>query len=309
MLSSIFIFIISLLVVIRSATVSTKYAAKIAESFNLSKYIVGFIIITVISALPETFIGINAALEGIPSFGLGVLFGSNIADLTFVFAIIILLAKRGIKIESTILKNKNIFPVLLLLPLILGLDGFFSRIDGLTLIIAGIIFYYFSLRQEVGGRVELLPKENRLSNVGKLMLSMAFLLAGSHFMVSSASDVATVLGVAPVFVGIFIVGLGTTMPELFFSLKSVLKNDDSMAVGDIMGTVLADATIVVGIIALIIPFSFPVKIIYISGVLMVFASILLLHFMKSGKTLTKKEGYLLLSFWALAIIIEYIFSI
>ena len=132
------------------------------------------------------------------------------------------------------------------------------------------------------------------------------MLAGSHFTVTSAAALASYFGVSPVLIGMLIVGLGTTMPELFFSLKSVKKQNDSLAVGDILGTVLADATILVGVLALIHPFSFPQKIIYVTGVFMVVASFLLFNFMRSGRTLTKKEAYLLFLFWLVFVLAEFL---
>src|SRR3989338_7090966 len=137
MIDNLLIFVFSLCLIIKGATMATKYAARLAESFRLSKYTVGFIVVAVISILPETFIAINAALQGVPSFGLATLFGSNVADLTLVFTVIVLTAGRGIKVESKILKHRSIYPLLLLLPLVLGLDGYFSRLEGASLIIAG----------------------------------------------------------------------------------------------------------------------------------------------------------------------------
>jgi cation:H+ antiporter len=141
-----------------------------------------------------------------------------------------------------------------------------------------------------------------------LVLSMAVLLLGAHFTVESGTAVAGTLGVSPILIGMLIVGIGTTMPELFFSLKSVRKRDDSLAVGDIFGTVLADATILVGVLALIEPFSFPPKIVYVTGAFMVAASVILLRFMGSGKMLSKKETYLLFLFYVIFVITEYLIS-
>jgi cation:H+ antiporter len=128
----------------------------------------------------------------------------------------------------------------------------------------------------------------------------------SSCMTSSTTTVAGYIGVSPILIGMFIVGLGTTMPEFFFSLKSVGKRDDSLAVGDILGTVLADATIVVGILALVSPFSFPQKIIFVTGIFMVVASFLLFYFMKSGRRITKKEAHLLFFFWVIFVLVEFI---
>ena len=164
-----------------------------------------------------------------------------------------------------------------------------------------------ALKNEVTRNVSLKNGENRYQNFIMLIFSMAVLLIGSNFTVTSATSLAYDIGVSPILIGMLVVGLGTTMPELFFSIKSVYKKeDDSLAIGDILGTVLADATIVVGILALINPFAFPQKIIYVTGIFMVVASFVLFHFVRSGRTLSKKESYMLFIFWLIFVIVEFI---
>jgi len=304
MLLNLFILIISLFLLIKGATMSTRFAVKVAESFKLSKYVVGFIIVAVISILPETLISINSAIAEVPSLGLGTLFGSNVADLTLVFAIIIFITNKNIKIESKILKNNIIYPFILLVPIILGLDGYYSRIEGISLLIIGLIFYYFAFKNNNETRIENVPKVDRKKYIFLLLTSMAILLIGSHFAVTSTANLASNIGISPIIIGIFILGLGSTIPELLFSIKSVKKEDDSLAIGDLLGTVLADATVVVGILALISPFYFPIKIVYVTGVFMVISSFLLFYFMKSGKTLTKNESFILFIFWIVFILTE-----
>ncbi len=306
-MNNLFIFIVALFMVIKGATLATKYAGRLAESFRLSKYTVGFIIIAVISILPETFISINATIDGVPSFGLGMLFGSNIADLTLIFAMLVFLAGRSLKVEGKIIKNHTVYPFILLLPLILGLNGHFSRLEGMALILAGGIFYYLALKNGIDGSIPLNSSNNKkIKNSFLLLFSMAIMLTGGHFTVTSATALANNVGINPILIGMLIVGLGTTMPEFFFSLKSVKKHDDSLAVGDILGTVLADATIVVGILALVNPFFFPVKIIYITGIFMVVASFILFNFMRSGRMITKREAWMLFVFWAVFVLVEFI---
>lgn len=305
MVNNIFIFIVALYMVIKGSTMATNYAGRLAESFRLSKYTVGFIIVAVISILPETFIAINAAISGVPSFGLGMLFGSNIADLTLIFAILVFYAGRSLKVESKILRNHIIYPFILLFPLILGLDGYFTRIEGVILILAGAIFYYLALRDGTDGTMPEVPSNGRYKAIGMLIVSMAVLLIGAHFIVTSATAVANNLGVSPILIGMLVVGLGTTMPELFFSLRSIKNRDDSLAIGDLLGTVLADATIVVGILALVNPFAFPQKIVYITGVFMVLASFILFRFMRSGRSLTRREAWMLFAFWVVFVVVEF----
>lgn len=308
MIYNLLIFIAALFIVIRGATFATKYAVMLAESYGLSKYTVGFIVIAVISILPETFIALNSALSGIPSFGLGMLFGSNIADMTIIIAAIVFFSGRGLKVEGKILKSHAVYPFILLLPIVLGLNGHFSRVEGTALIVAGGVFYYLALKNGIDGSAISEKSGRKIKNTLMLLCSMIALLLGAHFTVTSATALAEYIGVSPILIGMLIVGLGTTMPEFLFSLKSVAKHDDSLAIGDILGTVLADATIVVGILAVVSPFSFPQKIVFVTGVFMIAASFVLFYFMRSGRRITKKEAHFLFFFWAAFVLIEFLIN-
>lgn len=307
MLNHLFIFAVSLFFVVRGATTAIQYSTRLAQNFRLSKYTIGFIVIAVISILPETFISINSALQGIPSFGLGMLFASNVADLTLVFFLILVFTGRRLKVESKILKNNRLFPLLMIIPIILGLNGSYSRMEGLVLIIVGAVFYYMALKNSgEQAAPEEKTSDGKLDNATGLLAGMILLLVGAHFTVTSASAIAGVFKVSPVLIGMLVVSIGTILPEFFFCLKSVQKHEDGLAIGDIFGTVLANATIVVGILALIHPFSFPLRIIYVAGLFMVVASIALLYFMHSDRVLTKKETYFLFALWLIFILTEFL---
>jgi len=305
MIDNILILVFSLFLLGKGAVLATKYAVRLSENFDLSKYIIGFIVVAIISILPEGLIAINASLEGTPAFGLGTLFGSNVSDLTLVIAIIIFVSKKDLKVESKILKNNIIYPFVFLIPILLGLDGYYSRLEGTALIIIGAIFYYLVFKNNLDTTPKVKHNTAPYKNIIFLLLSMAMLLVGAHFTVTSATSLAYNLGVTPILVGMLVVGIGTTMPELFFSLQALKKDDDSLAIGDILGTVLADATVLVGIIALMNPFFFPQRIIYVTGVFMLLAAFMLSYFMKTGKTVSKKESLILLIFWAIFVLTEY----
>jgi cation:H+ antiporter len=307
MILQILIFAVSIFLIIRGATLSTRFSGRIAKSFNLSNYVVGFLIVAVISITPEAFVAINSAISGVPSMGLGTIFGSNIADLTLVFAIVVLVAGRSLKIESKILKSNLIYPFFFLIPIALGIDGAYNRGEGLCLIIAGVIFYYLAFHQSQEGE----EKKSKIKFDKKIkkdilyfVLSLLALLVGSHFIVESGVKIAEYLTISPAVIGLFFIGLGTVIPELLFSISAVKKDQDSLAIGDLLGTVLADATILVGLIAFIKPFEFPIKIIYIAGIFMFAAAFMLYYLMRSGKILSKREGYLLILFWLIFVLME-----
>ncbi len=293
----------SLLVVIKSANFAITYSTRLAESFRLPKYVVGFLVVAVISVLPETFISITSATEAIPEFALGMLFGSNVADLTLVFALVILVAGRSLRVESKILHHRFLHIVAILSPLILGLNGYYSRLEGLLLISVGVVFYWYILKNKQYD-TKLKRVHFSWSNLLFFVFSMAGLLLGAHFTIDSATALAESMRINPILIGMFVVGLGTTLPELIFSIKAARSRQDGLALGDILGTVVADATIVVGLIALIQPFAFPVRLIYVTGGFMFVAIALLFFYMKSGKRVTRSEAILLILFYVLFVITE-----
>ncbi len=302
---SLFIFLVaSLFLVIKSASLAITHSTRVAQSFNLPTYVVGFLVVAVISILPETFIAVTSALEGVPSFGLGTLFGSNVADLSLIFALVVLVSGRNLRVENKVIKNRFLYLGIIAIPIILGLNGNFSRLDGVILIISGLLFYYHILKQADRADKSLVSKFS-FSSLFLLVLSLGGLLLGSHLTVKYGVSFADLLGVNPVLVGMFVVGLGTTLPELFFSIKASKNKNDGLALGDLLGTVIADATIVVGVMASISPFRFNPEIVYITGMFMLLATALLLHLMRTGRTLTRKEVLILVFFYLVFVLVEF----
>jgi cation:H+ antiporter len=296
--------IASLFLVIKSADYAILYSTKISTDLKIPRYIIGFLLIAVISALPETFISINSAFQNNSVFGLGILLGANVADLTLIFAIVTFLSSHSIKVKSKIIKNEFLYIFMIGLPVVLGLNGQFSRFEGAVLVLAGFYFFWILLLDkqrtdyESGGFFSW-------KYFSLLLVSMAALLFTANLTAKFGVSFAQSVHIHPVLIGMFFVGLGTTLPELFFSIKAVWKKQDELAIGDILGMVITDSTIVVGIVALIRPFSFNKEIIYITGGFMVAASIILLYLLRTGKILTKKEALFLIFFYLLFVFAEF----
>ena len=300
------LFLVSLILVVKAADSAIRYSSKLADSMHLSKHVVGFLIVAGISVLPETLIAIQSAVQGIPSFGVGTLFGSNVADLSLVFAITLIFAGgKGLKVESKILKDQYWYFLGLAVPLILGFNGYYSRWEGALMVLTGILFYIHALKRD-RPKIKKISAQFSYKSLFLLLTSMALLLVGSHFTVTAGVAVANAMQVSPVLVGMVIVGAGTTLPELMFSIKAVRHHFDSLALGDVLGTVMTDATLVMGIVALIHPFEFEKRLVHLTGLFMLFGAVLLFYFMQSGRTLQKKEGIFLFAFYLIFVFSEYI---
>jgi cation:H+ antiporter len=303
-----FLFFVSLIVVVKSAEYCTRYATQLAKMLHLSEFTVSFFIVALISTFPEATISIFSAINGVPELGLGTLLGSNIADLTLVFGIVALMSQKGVRVKSEILKKDFLYLVLLLFPIILGWDGFFSRMDGLLLVLGGVFFFYSlsmesrMFRKKWGN----LRNFHAIKNAFFLFLAIAALMISAEFTVKYGTDFAYDLRMPAALVGLTIISIGTCLPELIFSVKAVRSKHDSLALGDILGTVVTDATIVLGVVAIINPFSFKPALIYLTGFAMFFAGLLAIVFISSEKTLTKKEGVYLLFFYIAYLVSEFI---
>lgn len=306
-LTNLLFFMVSLIILIKCADYSIKYSSKLAKILRFPEFIVSFFIIALISVLPEATISVISALDGESSLGLGTLLGSNVADLTLVFGIVAFFSSGGIRVKSKILGNNFFYLILLLLPLILGFDGRFSRTDGAILILAGAIFFgrIYMEKNRFHRKFNSTKKEPAFKNIIFLVISIIVLLLSAFYTVKFAVNFANDVKMPAILIGVTILAFGTCLPELIFSIKAVRKNHDELALGDVLGTVITDATIILGIVALISPFNHNPHDLYITGTAMFLAGILVIVFMKSNKVLDKFEGLLLVFFYILFLFAEF----
>jgi cation:H+ antiporter len=138
-----------------------------------------------------------------------------------------------------------------------------------------------------------------------LILSLVALLLSAFLTVRFATNFAYDAKIPAVLIGLTIIALGTCLPELIFSIKAVRRNHDQLALGDILGTVITDATIILGLVALISPFSFNPYRIYITGTAVFLAGIFATIFMKTDKTINKREGIFLILFYIIFVFVEF----
>ena len=310
MIANLILSVIFLLVLIKGAGYSIKYSSRIAKAIKLPEFAVSFLIVAIISVLPETTISIISALNGSPQLGLGTLLGSNVMDLTFVFGIVALFSRGGIKVKSKILKDNFFYLILLLAPLVLGFDGNLSRIDGLILIVLGMIFFgkIYLQSRKFREKMDNTKKYPIFKSLIFLVVSLVILLIGAFFTVKFSINFAHDSKIPEILIGITILALGTCLPELFFSIKAVRKNKDELALGDILGTVITDATIIMGIIALISPFSYNPIDMFMTGGVMFLVGALATLFMRTDKSINKIEGLVLILFYVLFVFAEFFVS-
>src|SRR3989344_1038989 len=308
MLTNFLLFLFSLATLTYSAGYCNKYASKIAKTFHLSEFFISFFIVAVISSFPETTVSIVSALKGVPEFGFGALLGSNVTDLTLVFAIITLLSVGGISLKSSILKNDYYYIILLAFPLLLGLDGYFSRMDGIILVLSNVIFLFTIFKEnKVFSKVfnkNIFQDKNIHINLFLLLVSLIVLLFSAYFAVKYGINFANEIHIPAIIISLTVVAIGSCLPELMFSIRAVKNKHETLALGDILGTVIIDATLMLGIVILINPFYIEQILVIVTCGSMLIAGIVLLAFIDSKNILSKKEAIVLLVLYLLYVLLE-----
>lgn len=297
--------ILGLLVLVWSADKFVDGAVGIARFCGMSTLLIGMVIVGFGTSAPEMVVSAFSALQGNPELALGNAYGSNIANVALILGVTAVIMPVLVKRDAL----KRDLPVLLAvtaLTVVLLLDGNVSRLDGviLLLVFAGVmgfnIWSEFRAKKKAGeasadGALKSEETEEPVS-LGKsifwLLLGLLLLVASSRALVWGACDIARSLGVSDLLIGLTIVAIGTSLPELASSIAAARKGEDDLAFGNIVGSNLFNTLAVVGIAATIAPMnSFEPMVLCRDLPVMVGLTVLLLLFgIPTGKSKMGPDG-------------------
>jgi len=303
------LFIVSCLVLFASGSFFIRSLSRIASFLRMSEFVVSFIIVGFATSIPELFVGISAALAGNPSLSLGNVIGSNIANLTIILGIPVLLARR-MKIESKIMRRDGLYMFgISLLPLILMVIGNgLSRIDGVILIAFFIVYCAILIKQRKSFKKHVEDGVSKLQIIGNVFL---FIISGitlyyaADFTVKYATELSLALLLPPLLIGLFLVALGTSLPELVVGINSVIHKHEEMVFGNILGSVVANSTIILGVTALIHPITANLFIFFVSIGFMILSTLLFITSVKSGDEITWKEAIAMIMLYVIFLVVQF----
>jgi cation:H+ antiporter len=303
-------FIGSCIVLVVGAEFLVKSLTKIALYFNISDFMVGFMVVAIATSIPELFIGITSALNGNPELSMGNVIGSNIIDLTLIVGIMALL-RKGVKIETVAVRIDALYMFLIsLLPMILVLmDGSLNKVDGFVLVAVFFLYLVKVLSQRGRFHEESFDKKPHRSEMLKYsvmaVLAILTLIVSAESLVRYATNMSNDLVSPSILVGLFLVSIGTTLPELIFGSGAILMKHKYMAFGDIIGSVVANTTLVLGVVALISPVPLePNLLLFLtSNFFMVVVAFLFATFVDVEKHILWQEGVALIMLYILFVIV------
>ncbi|QSE99333.1 calcium/sodium antiporter [Fulvivirga lutea] len=309
------LFVLGFVFLIKGADWLVDGASNIAQKYNVSQMIIGLTIVSFGTSLPELLVNINASVTGNPELAIGNIFGSNIANILLILGVSALITPLPI--------TKNIYfseiPFSLVATLLVGFLAnaalftderslALSRLDGIILLVFFVLFMGYIYVVFKSDKSEL-TKETTVSTqpMGKSLLLILAGLVGLYFggdwVVNGATVIAEQFGLSQTFIGLTVVAIGTSLPELFTSAVAAFKKNTDIAVGNVVGSNIFNLLWILGVSAVIRPLPFDVAS-NTDIVMIIFSSTLLIFAVAVGKgaRIVRWEGALFVAVYVAYIV-------
>ena len=299
------IFIISLGALIYGADFIINESERVALHFNISSFVIGASLVAVGTSLPEMAASMTASYYHKSDMAVANVIGSVIFNISLVLGLVFLIAKNINPKRDLFTKDSawGLFPVLIFILMII--DGKISKIDGvlfLFIMVAYVIFLSSDAKELTNEIDESLKKEkfNWLKSIFLLGVGFVLVVGGADYTIQSASSIARSWGVSEWLISLLLIAFGTSLPELVVSIKAARKGNADMAIGNIIGSNVANFSMVLGASALINPILIDVQKNIFDIIAVLIVSVMLV-FITANRLYSKSAGIVLLAVLALVL--------
>ncbi|MBR4086073.1 MAG: calcium/sodium antiporter [Lachnospiraceae bacterium] len=291
--------VVGFVMLIKGADWFVEGASKIADRFGIPQLVIGLTIVAMGTSAPEAAVSIASALKGSAEITIGNVLGSNILNVLVILGMTAVV--RAIAVQKSTIKYEIPFTIFVTVLLgVLGLsDGVISRAEGVVFWAFFIVYllYLFKMAKDGQQEAEETKKEEKKDSMLKLILlviiGVVLIVFGSDVSVEAATDLAKIFGMSERLIGLTIVALGTSLPELVTSVTAAIKGKADIAVGNIVGSNLFNILFVVGTTALITPVAYSANFM-VDTITAVAAMVLLFICVLPKKKLNRPAGAIML---------------
>lgn len=276
---------------------------------KIGDFAISFILMAFATSLPELFVAVLSSFNKASDLAIGTVIGSNIADMTLVIGISAIAAGM-IRVRSVIKKRDLVYMSgIIFILILLMLDGSLTRPDAviLLMIYAYYIFRLFTQKEKFESKKVRVTRREYYENIGRFIICILGLILSARFLVWSSESIAAILSIPLTLVGLIIVALGTSLPEISFELSAIKEKRQDMVLGDVMGSVVTNSALIIGIAVMIKPIhELDLDLINIGLISLGIVTFGLLFFIRNDGKITTKEAVLLLFFYLLFVSTEYL---
>ena len=305
-----FIFLIlGLLGLVIGSHLIIKGGLNIAEHYKISQFFIGLTIFAIGSDLPELFIDITGAIKKLNGFDtseliIGETIGTCLGQIALTLGIVGLFSTLTLK-KRELQRDGLLMVGSVALLFFLGFDGEISKNDGIILILTFLIYFISLFREEkIYEKIQITSKIHLTWAIFSIIGGFAILIYSSSIVVDNALILATIWGVSQSIIGIFIVGLGTSLPEMVISLSALRKRAFRLSVGNLIGSNIFDILFTLGISSAISGFIVDQKFLKFDIPFLFATSIIVLIFFGKRKKIDKKEAIALISIYITYVLIK-----
>lgn len=270
-------------------------ASGLARKLGIPQLVIGLTIVAMGTSLPEAAVSISAALRGNAGITIGNIVGSNILNILIILGVTALIATLKVA-DSTVRYEIPFMIVVTFVLLWLGYTGGqVTRLEGIILWVLFLLYLRYLYMMAKKGKEEEREAEqfSTAKIIGLILAGVVMIVAGSNFAVEGASNLAKALGISQRFIGLTIVALGTSLPELVTSVSAARKHNADIAIGNIVGSNIFNILFIVGTTALITPVTFASGFV-VDTLIAAAVGILLFVCVARTKELRKKAGIVML---------------
>jgi cation:H+ antiporter len=290
------IFTLAMGALIYGADFIIEESEKIALHYKISHFVIGATLIALGTSLPEMAVSISASVKGSGDIAVANVIGSTIFNISLVLGAVFLIAKKINPQRDIFAKDSawSLFPILIFI--LMSIDGKLNFVDGILflLLMASYLVFLISSNSidDIDGDLE---KEKFAWGRSSLFLliGFVFVVGGADFAIDSASNIARTFGISEWIIGLFLVAFGTSLPELTISIKAAMNNNADLAIGNIIGSNVANFTMVLGITSLINPLNVNLSENFFD-IAAAFIVTLMLVFITANRLYNKSAGIVLL---------------
>lgn len=300
----ILLLIAGFVLLVKGADIFVGGAAGIADKFGIPQLVIGLTIVAMGTSAPEAAVSITAAVkESTADITIGNVLGSNILNILIILGLSAVIT--AVPVQMSTLKYEMPFMIAIsVLMLVLGLDGNIGLLDGVILAVLFVLFIAYTIRMAMKDKKE--QEESKAKRKMWILIAMtiggmACIVLGSNLTVDAASAIARMCNISERVIGLTIVALGTSLPELFTSVTAARRGNADIAIGNVVGSNIFNILFVVGMTALITPVAFQPKFM-IDAFVAIGACVLLLLAVLPKKKLGRAAGVVMVLSYAVYLV-------
>ncbi len=302
MLIQILLILVGFVLLIKGADLLVDGSSAIAKKLRISEIVIGLTIVSIGTSMPELFVSTTSAIQGAADISIGNIIGSNICNLLLILGISAVIHPVEFQKQTKWIENPMSIILTAIFLIICNTNQEVGRIEGIILILLFIGFLVYTIimgrksQDEVILEISLeeVKKINVFKNIMLIILGIVALKIGGDLVVENAKLVATALNVSEKIIGLTIVAIGTSLPELVTSVTAAIKGDSDIAIGNIIGSNIFNMLLIIGVTSIIQPISYNVTYNSQMTILFVGMSLMLIFpFIKPKDQLSRKNGLIL----------------